>query len=75
MAYIDKWCPRCNTFNGGFGGRPDSNYCYNCGLDLMTPMVTDEEAGKLAAAAFAAGVAEGRRLEAADALKHMEVPS
>ncbi len=68
-----KYCPECGTFTGGFGGRPDDNFCHNCGLNLKAKAYTKAEVEEIEEAAYSRGLQAGRKAEAADAVKHMEV--
>lgn len=63
---IHKHCPECGTFTGGFGGRPDDNFCHNCGLNLKAKVYLKAEVEEIEESAWRRGIAEGRRLEAAE---------
>lgn len=66
-------CPRCDTFNGGIGGRPDSNFCYNCGLNLVDPCYSYEEMMSVASRAYDKAYAAGREDMRQDVLAHLGV--
>ncbi len=68
---IDKDCPKCGTFNGGFGGRPDGKFCYECGFDLRIMVYTSEEHEKYVKRAYLEGYNDGKKAEANDTLRHI----